>query len=186
VHGAVYTGWMLLLLLQVVLAATRRIVAHRKVGVVGIGYGVVLWVIGLVVTIAAPVMHVHAGEWTIDRAAGFTLFPLVDMVLFGGFFAGAIGYRNRPEIHKRLIVAATVALAFAAVARMRIASPPLFYLTWVSPMLAGIAFDLWTRKRVHPAYWISIAVMTVSFVRVPLRESEAWLKVGRALLAPFL
>jgi hypothetical protein len=185
-HGVIYTGWMLLLLLQVVLAATRRLAAHRKVGVFGIGYGIALWVIGLVVTIAAPVMHVHAGEWTIDRAAGFTLLPLVDMILFGGFFAGAVVYRNRPEIHKRLIVAATVSVAFAAVARMRIEPPALFYLTWVSPMLVGMAFDLWSRKRVHPVYWISMAAMSLAFVRVFFLESEAWLKIGRALLAPFV
>ena len=40
------------------------------------------------------------------------------MILFAGFFGAAVKYRNKPEIHKRLILAATVALAFAAVARM--------------------------------------------------------------------
>ena len=40
------------------------------------------------------------------------------MILFAGFFGAAVAYRNKPEIHKRLIIAATVALAFAAVGRM--------------------------------------------------------------------
>ncbi|MSU25251.1 MAG: hypothetical protein EXS32_15715 [Opitutus sp.] len=185
-HGAIFTGWMLLLLLQVGLAATGRLAAHRRVGTFGIGYGVVLWVVGLVVSWAAPLMHIRAGDWTMDRAAGFMILPLVDMVLWARFFGGAIAYRQRPEIHKRLMPAATVSLAFAAVARMQIKPPPLFYLTWVSPMLIGMAFDLWARKRVHPAYWISMAAMTLAFVRIFFMESEGWLKIGRALLKPLL
>src|SRR3954469_1562007 len=181
-HGAVFTGWMLLLLLQVGLAATGRIAAHRRVGNWGIGYGVLVLVTGLIATFAAPIMHIRAGEWTVERAAGFLIKPIFDMVLFAGFFGGAIFYRSRPEIHKRLILAATVSLAFAAVARMKIASPVLFYLAWVSPMLVGIAYDLWARRRAHPAYLISVGVMTVAFLRIFLVESEAWLKIGRALL----
>ena len=184
-HGAIYSGWMLLLLLQVGLAATGRIAAHRRVGTFGIWYGAAVLVIGLIVSFAAPVMHIRAGEWTVDRAAGFMILPLVDMILFGGFFGGAIVYRNRPEVHKRLIFAATVAVVFAAVARMNL--PPLwFYLVWMAPMLAGVAFDWTTRRRVHPVYLISIAAMTIAFTRVFLMTSEPWLVIGRALLAPFV
>jgi hypothetical protein len=185
-HGALFTGWMLLLFLQVALAATGRIAAHRRVGTFGIGYGIALWVVGCVVTIAAPVIHLRAGEWPLDRAAGFVILPLFDMVLWAGFFGGAIVYRARPEIHKRLMIAATVSLAFAAVARMQIKAPALFYLVWVAPMLVGMAFDRWSRKRVHPVYWISLAAMSLAFVRIFFMESEAWLKIGRALLRPFV
>ena len=37
-HGAVFTGWMALLLLQVSLAATGHVSTHRRVGSVGIWY----------------------------------------------------------------------------------------------------------------------------------------------------
>jgi hypothetical protein len=185
-HGAVYTGWMLLMLLQVGLVAMGRVGAHRRVGAFGIWYGGLVLVLGLIVSFAAPVMHIRAGEWPIDRAAGFMILPLFDMVLFGGFFGGAVAYRQKPEIHKRLILAATVSLAFAAVARMAIEPPGLFYLVWVSPMLLGIGYDLFSRKRVHPVYWLSLAAMSLAFLRLFLMTAEPWLKVGRALLAPFL
>lgn len=184
-HGAIYSGWMLLLLLQVVLAATGRVAAHRRVGTFGIGYGAAVLVIGLIVTWAAPIMHIRSGNWTVDRAAGFMILPLFDMVLFAGFFGGAVFYRRKPEIHKRLILAATVAVVFAAVARMNL-PPPLFYFVWMAPMLAGVVFDWVTRRRVHPVYLISIAAMTVAFARVFLMENEAWLRIGRGLLSPFL
>jgi hypothetical protein len=185
-HGAVFIGWMVLLLAQVGLVAMGRVRMHRRVGNVGIAYGALVLGMGLVVSFAAPVLHVRAGEWTIDRAAGFMLFPLVDMVLFAGFFGAAIAYRRRPEIHKRLILAATVSLAFAAVARMSFESPVVFLLVWLSPLFAGMAFDVFTRRRVHPAYFISVAVMAAAFVRIFFTQAEGWLMIGRALLAPFV
>ena len=185
-HGAVFSGWMVLLLAQVSLVATGRVRMHRRFGNVGIAYGTLVLGIGLVVSFVAPVLHVRAGEWTIDRAAGFMLLPLVDMVLFAGFFGAAIAYRRRPEIHKRLILAATVALAFAAVARMSFESPVVFLLVWLSPLFAGMAVDVFTRRRVHPVYFISVAIMAAAFVRIFFMQSEGWLMIGRALLAPLV
>ena len=106
---------------------------------------------------------------------------LWDMILFGGLFGAAVMYRNKPAIHKRLIVAATVALAFAAVGRMNLA-PPLFFLVWMAPMAALAAFDVISTRRVHKV----TAVMTIAFLRVLLIESEGWLVIGRALLRPFV
>jgi hypothetical protein len=185
-HGAVFSGWMVLLLTQVSLIATGRVQVHRRLGNFGIAYGALVLGLGLVVSFAAPALHVRAGEWTVDRAAGFLLLPLIDMVLFAGFFGAAIAYRRRPEVHKRLILAATVALAFAAVARMAFESPLVFLVVWLSPLFAAMVFDVFTRRRVHPVHFISATVMTGAFVRIFFMESEGWLRIGRALLAPFV
>lgn len=185
-HGAVFIGWMVLLLAQVSLVATGRVRLHRKVGTFGIGYGALVLVMGLVVSFAAPALHVRAGEWTMEKAAGFLLLPLVDMVLFGGFFGAAVAYRRQPEIHKRLILAATIALTFAAIARMSFASPLVFLLVWLSPILAAMAFDVWTRGRVHPVHYISAGAFGVAFVRIFFMDSGGWQKVGRYLLSPFV
>jgi MFS family permease len=184
-HGAIFTGWMALLFLQVGLAASGRVRTHRRVGKFGIGYGALVWIMGVIATFAAPVIHVQAGEWGVDQAAGFLILPIGDMVLFGGFFGAAVKYRHKPEIHKRLIVAATVALAFAAVARMNLALP-IFFLIWMVPMVALAAFDFLSTRKVHAVTALSIAVMAIAFPRVLLVESERWLVIGRALLRPFL
>jgi hypothetical protein len=184
-HGAVFTGWMALLLLQVSRAATGRVRLHRQVGRAGIAYGGLVLALGLIVSIAAPVMHVRAGEWTVERAAGFLLLPLVDMILFAGFFGAAIAYRHKTDVHKRLILAATVALAFAAVARMNL--PPLpFALLWLAPMAAAMIFDVTSVGRVHRVNVVATAVMAVAFVRIFLLESPAWLVVARPMLERFL
>jgi MFS family permease len=185
VHGAVFTGWMALLLLQVGLAATGRIRTHRRVGTFGIWYGAAVFVMGVIATFAAPVIHVRASAWTLDQAAGFLILPIGDMILFGGFFGAAVKFRNKPEIHKRLIVAATVALAFAAVARLNFPLP-IFFVLWTAPMAALAAFDFQSTGRVHSVTAICIAAMVIGFPRVLLIENEAWLVVGRAMLRPFL
>ena len=184
-HGAVFTGWMALLLLQVGLAATGRVSTHRRVGTFGIWYGALVLVLGIVVTFAAPVLHVRAGEWTMDQAAGFLIFPIGDMILFGGFFGAAVAYRHKPDIHKRLILAATVALAFAAVGRMGLPLP-WFALLWLSPMLLAMGYEFLSRRRVHRVDAITTAIMAVAFLRALLVESEGWIAVGQALLRPFL
>jgi len=184
-HGAIFTGWMMLLFLQVGLAASGRVRAHRRVGTFGIWYGVLVCIMGVIATVAAPVNHVRAGEWPLDQAAGFLILPIGDMILFGGFFGAAVNYRNKPELHKRLMIAATVALAFAAVARMNFA-PTVFFLVWMAPMVALAAFDFISTRRVHKVTVICSAVMAIAFLRVLLIESEGWLAIGRAMLQPFL
>ena len=186
-HGAVFAGWMVLFLIQAALIAGGETAVHRRIGnVLGIAYGVLVLALGLTVSFVAPVLHVRAGEWTVDRAAGFLIYPLVDMVLWAGFFSAAIAYRKKPELHKRLILAATVALAFAGASRMNIQKPLLFLVLWLSPLLGAMALDLFVRRRVHPVHWISLAVLCVAFVRIFFEHSAPWLRIGRALLAPVL
>ena len=120
-----------------------------------------------------------------DQAAGFLILPIGDMILFGGLFGAAVKFRNQPELHKRLIVAATVALAFAAVGRMNVA-PLTFFLIWIAPMAALAVFDFLSTGRVHRVTAICIAVMAIGFPRIMLVENPSWIAIGRALLRPFI
>lgn len=185
-HASIFVGWMALLLVQVALVSARRVRAHRRLGMLGIAVGALVLASGLTVSFAAPVLHVRAGEWTADQAAGFLLLPLVDMVLFAGFFGAAIAFRRKPEIHKRLILAATVALAFAAVGRLPIRSELALLAIWLSPLLAAMIVDLYARGRVHRTHVISLVVLAAASCRIAFTESAAWLRVGHMLLSIFL
>jgi hypothetical protein len=185
-HAAVFGGWMLLLLAQVALVAAGRVRAHQRVGNAGIAYGGLVLALGLAVAFAAPAMQVRSGAWTPDAAASFLILPLGDMALFGGLFGAAIAYRRRPEIHKRLMLAATVALAFPAAARLAGEPNPAFVGLWLAPLLAAMGWDFWARGRPHPVLVLSLGVLLLGFARVFLMESEGWMRVGGALLAPFL
>ena len=199
VHAAVYVGWLALLIAQTVLAARGDIAPHRRVGKFGIAYGGLVWVLGLIVAIAMPVTNVHSGLWTIERAEQFLAIPLGDMALFGAFFGAAIGYRRRPEIHKRLIILAAVAVMFAAVGRAftnvgvllgdpdaPLGGDPARLFAWYSPVLVAMAHDLVTRRRIHPAYWLGALAMAVALLRLPYSQTEGWHGIAHKVLAPFL
>lgn len=182
-HAAVFTGWMALLLAQVLLVRQRQIQLHRRLGQAGIYYGVVVFLMGLVVTAVAPAVHVLRQEWSLDQAAGFVIYPAGDMVLFGSLFAAAVLNRKRPEIHKRCILLATVALMFAPVARWVGPAGALPLLAvWLSPALIATAADWHRMRRVHPALLIGTAWLLVGFARVALEHSPLWLPSGRALV----
>ena len=184
-HGIVFIGWMTLLLAQVGLVALGRTAAHKKIGNLGMVYGAAVLVMGLVVGFAAPILHVAAGEWTTDRAAGFLLIILGDMALFGGFFVAAMIYRRKPEIHKRLILLATVALLFAAVGRMNFLPLPAAPFVWLSPVLIAMGYDFATCRRVDKVYVLGVVILLVGACRLLIVESEVWLRIGRPLLAIF-
>jgi hypothetical protein len=199
VHAAVYVGWLALLVAQSVLAARGRIATHKRVGSFGIAYGALVWTLGVAVAFAMPVINFRSGAWPMARAESFLAVPLGDMVLFGGFFAAAIAYRARPEIHKRLIVLAAVAVMFAAVGRAFTAASTLVGDTnaalggrtarlalWYSPVLVAMAHDLATKRRIHPVYLIGAAVMAVLFLRVPYSQTDHWRAIARAARAVHL
>lgn len=186
-HAAVFSGWMLLLLTQVVLVFRRRVGTHRQLGRWGVYYGVLVLVMGLVITIAAPVQNVLAGRSTLDEAAGFLILPLGDMLLFGGFFAAGIGYRRKKELHKRLMVLASIALLFAPAARIGGEIGPLaILLIWFLPLALVVAHDVITRHRIAPVYLAGTTILLVAFARLSLMDAQPWLVVGRRLLAPWL
>lgn len=185
VHGAIFLGWMGLFAAQVALVSTGHTRLHRRLGMFGIGYGVLLLLVGLAVSVYAPVIHIRSGAWDLDAAASFLMLPLGDMALFAGLFGAAIRYRRQPEVHKRLMLLATVAIVFAAVSRrIPYEQPWTFLAIWLAPVAAATVYDWRTRGRVHRVYLLGVVVLVAAFLRVFVRESELWLAIGRALLAP--
>jgi hypothetical protein len=184
VHGVIYIGWMALLILQVTLAARGQIRTHRAVCSFGIGYGALIWIVGVIVSFAAPAFNVNSGEWTVDQAAAFIPIPLGDMVLFGSFFLAAVINRSKPELHKRLMVLATMAILFAAAFRLQNAgvSIPVAIVVWYVPLAMAMVYDFVQRGRVHVLYLIGAVVMGIALLRLPFGETETWLRIGRPIV----
>ena len=184
VHGVIYIGWMFLFIAQTTLAARGQIRAHRTVGSFGLGYGAVVWVVGIAVSFIAPALNVTSGEWTVDQAAEFLPIPLGDMILFGSFLAAAAIYRGQPEIHKRLMMIATFAVVFAAAFRLQNAGVPrpAAIVIWFVPLALAIAYDVKQRGRVHPVYWIGGVAMAIALLRLPFGTTETWLRLGRPII----
>jgi hypothetical protein len=136
IHGAVLTAWFVWLLVQTSLVAARRVDIHRRFGVTGVALGLSILVISPFVTLGAVNRLSAAYGW--DSALPFTVVALsgspintvnefVATVAWGNFaylvafavlLTGAVIYRRRPDVHKRLISLASVAIIGPALTRI--------------------------------------------------------------------
>lgn len=186
VHAAVFSVWVLVLVAQAAVVVAGNVRLHRRLGVAGMLYGAFVFVVGLLVSVGAPALRVRANFYSLDVGGIIVLYNLTDMLLFGAFLALAFAHRNRPELHKRWIIAATAALLGAALGRVVPGNSPQYLLLWLSPLLALAAIDLLTRRRLHWIPVVSSALLVVAFFKTPLYAASIWRDVGRALLRPFV
>ncbi len=181
-HAAVYVGWLAIFVTQALLAATGHVAAHMKLGRIAIGYGVLVIAVGVLTAFARFALRVRAGEAA--DAQEQLLGPLLDMLVFAPFFAAAIYYRRKPELHKRLMIVATTSLLIAAVTRMPFLGQPrnllLVHLIWMAPILLAMAHDFWRQRRIHPVYVAGLVVLLLEgpLVRAHARTSELWLDMS--------
>ena len=178
IHAIIYSGWIVIFITQTLLVLNRRLNWHRKLGWFAVAYAALM----IAVVLTALVMrfsNLHAaGE--IREAHRSLIISSVDLLLFGGFLSAAIIYRKKPQIHKRLIIMATVVLLGPAAGRMIfLPSPALALLVMYSPILFGMAFDFATRRKVHAVYIIGLILHVVSLARLPLQDSETWFSFSK-------
>ena len=173
-HATVFAGWIALFTTQALLPAFGRVDLHRKLGKFGIGYAVFLVAVGLITTVNRVAFYFNDGQEA--RAKAFLIAPLSDMIVFPIFFSAAIAYRRQPEIHKRLMLVATVMLTIAAVGRMEFL-PSSYFATiavWLSPLYLAMIYDFYKSRIIHPAYVIGLLTLAIVPLRGRLTPSEEW------------
>jgi len=186
VHATVFSLWVLVLVAQAAVVVAGNVRLHKRLGTIGMLYGAFVFAVGLLVSVGAPVVRVRAAFYPLEVGGIVAIYNLTDILLFGAFLALAFAYRNRPEPHKRWIIAATAALCGAALGRVVPGGTMQYLLLWLSPLLALVAVDLVTRRRVHWVPIVSGALLVVAFFKVPLYAAPVWREVGAALLRPFV
>jgi hypothetical protein len=198
-HGTLFSIWMVFYIAQTAAVASGRIARHRAWGIVGVSIATAMVLLGFGAALDSLRHGIATGHG--DAVKAFLVVPLVSIVTFAGFFAAAVGYNRRAEIHKRLMLAANVAILPAAVARvffvlqtgggpgMRpgVGAPPPVQIAMVPALLcqlllvAGMIYDWRTRGRPHPAYLISLAILlAVTFLFEPISRSPGWIAFATA------
>jgi hypothetical protein len=174
VHGALFTAWALLFIVQTTLVANRRVAVHRRLGVAGAVLAAVMVVVGVRVAITAAARG--AAPPGMDPLA-FMAVPFFDMVLFTGLVSTALVRRRDKDAHKRLMLLAYVSSIPAAVARL----PGVVALGRAGLSLAfifiaaGVIYDLVSRRRVHPVYvWGGTLVVLSVPIRLAISGTPAW------------
>lgn len=177
-HGLVFTGWMVLLVVQAGLGAADRRDLHKLLGITGLGFAVAMIVLGTL-----------AGLGGIHRASGppvvpplsWSAIPLLSVPAFGGLILAALWQRRNSPAHKRLMVLGTIAMMGAAFGRM----PAFAGLAGIVLLpnlliLAIVVWDVATRRRVHPATaWGGLVAFVGITLPIFVWQTDAWTGFAR-------
>jgi hypothetical protein len=189
IHGAVFSAWMLLFVAQATLVRADRCDLHRQLGIAGAALAVLMVWAGAAAALGVAVRFEASGF----RPHGLTpvafLAVQLGMLLqFATFIALAIGFRRRADVHKRLMVLATISILPPAIARLHLENygltvPHAATLIAYLFVLVAAGHDYARVRRVHPAYlWGGLAMLAWMFLRSELGKTEAWHAIGRWLI----
>ncbi|MBW8814377.1 MAG: hypothetical protein JF588_13195 [Caulobacterales bacterium] len=162
VHGAVFTLWVALLIVQPSLVVAGDVRRHRQLGVAGAGLAAAMVVMGLTATLFS-ISHHRVPSFFPPGI--FLVMNGLGIVVFGGLVAAAVVQRGKPEWHKRLMLCATAAILGPGLGRFLpmdsfgAAAPLVMFAVNDAILLAGPAADLVVRRRIHPAYLWGVAVV---------------------------
>jgi len=178
IHGLVMTLWFVLFFVQTMLVAKGRTDLHRRLGILGALWAVLVVVVGVITAIDAGRRGASPGPPPLM----FLVVPLGDMLVFSILAGTGLALRRRSDFHKRLMLVATLSMLPAAIARIPLAvvqaNRPLvpFGLTDII-ILTCVAYDTWTHRRLHPALgWAALLVVASHPLRFMLAQTHAWMR----------
>jgi hypothetical protein len=190
IHGAVMSSWLVLFFVQACLISARRTQWHRRLGIFGIVLAIGVVLLGSTTTIGAAAREVGRHSDEANARVMVLCLELVQMALFAGFVAAAIGMRRRPDYHKRLMLLATACMMPSAFSRIplnltfmvsgNVSILLLFDLCVIIPAF----IDTFRNHRLHPAFgWgglIAVGALNVGYL---VAISSQWLRFGTRLVS---
>jgi uncharacterized membrane protein YozB (DUF420 family) len=183
VHGALFTAWVLLFVVQTSLISARRVSVHRRVGVFGAVLAAAMIVVGPLVAIA---LARRGGAPPGIDPLSFLVIPLFDIVMFATFVTTALLKRRDRESHKRLMLLAYASILAAPAARLpgvMPLGPFAFYGLAFLFVIAGIVYDYASRGRLHRVYMWGAPLLAASVpLRLMLSATPAWHAFARFLI----
>lgn len=190
-HALFFYGWLALFIAQARLVGSQRVARHRELGVFGVAVATGMCFVGT----AAAVHSLRQGiAWGFgDAARAFSVVPLTGIAFFALLFTLALLNTRRLDVHKRLLVVATISLLQAAAGRVVLmalgaappttpgVAPPPVAVTLLPgllsnlPLLWAMIHDKRTLGRVHRVYWIwGGALVALQVLRIPISGTAAW------------
>jgi len=193
-HAAMSIAWLALFFVQTALAATLQIALHRRLGAMTMLLAPVMIISGYVVAIAMARRGFDlSGDLGIDADPLLGLVnPLGDLATFGILVAGGYWYRQRRDVHKRLMLLATVGgLMLAPLAHLIGHSPlpremaPIALIPMVIFLFASAAYDRVSLGRIHPvSLWGATAILIWDLLRnIAIGPSAAWHQFAQWLIS---
>lgn len=204
-HGIILTGWFVVLVLQASLVRTGNTAVHRKFGYFFAAYAAVVVGGGLMATLTTVPRSLAAGMTfdsnmaDLDPAMGGSLTYLAfisgvvwaniqSVIGFATLVALAVVFRRKTDIHKRLIIIATIGLLPPALARIARAEflggeqGPFLPIALLSLLAAVSVHDKLSTGRFHPASVLaSIYTLVLGGLGTWVAQTEFGLSFVRSL-----
>ena len=182
-----FTAWILLFLVQSCLVSARRTDLHRRLGVFAGLLVVPMLVSGVTVALAwaRQESSVAVGALARESRLVVMVIPLASVLLFASLAGIGLYMRRRSDVHKRLMLLATIALLPPALGRIPILAangPAAFFGVTLLFVLSIVLYDYRTWRRVHPASLWGGLCLAASFPgRIALANTDAWQTFARWL-----
>jgi hypothetical protein len=188
VHGAAFFAWMLLFTVQAALVPAGQWRWHRRLGLASVPLALVMVAscIAVGALLARAELAGRAENGGVDGFAGV----VGAMAVFALLYTAALLQRQRPEVHKRLMFLATVAILWPAWFRFRhyfpeVPRPELTFGLLASDAVIAVAMlrDRLRFGRVHPVLlWVGTALFLEHVLELALFGTPAWRALSLWLL----
>ena len=114
IHGAIYTVWMLLLTMQVLLVVRDRVALHRRLAWLLAGWACLMGVMGPVAIMASQAANIRGGPVSDPP---FLSVAFNNVLCFLILIGCGLALRRNPAAHRRLMMLSSVSLADPGFAR---------------------------------------------------------------------
>jgi hypothetical protein len=174
VHAAVFSAWVVLLIVQSGLVQNGNVRLHRRLGWFGLGLGCCVAGLGMWTAVVMRAFDLEHGGELAASAPNLTIAGL-DIASFTVPFALGILLRRNKEAHRRLMLVATIGLCSAAF--VRFPAPlgwPWYYAGTDALVLLGVLRDLAVTRRVHTVYAVALPAMMVAQLLVMKVDLHYW------------
>lgn len=191
IHGAVFSLYLLLFLVQTALVSARKVHWHRQLGLWIYGLACIMVPLGIFTAMdelrrkagAGPPWEFVYDPWT------FSLVSVMGISMFGALIAASYIARRKPDVHKRLALYATLAMMDAATDRWPWEAWGVNHIdawqqwTYASLMLLPVVYDLISLHRIHRATLVAAPfAITLHRLEIPLGLTPAWHTVSNLML----
>jgi hypothetical protein len=184
-HSLIAAMWLALFITQTVLVRGGNTRVHRRLGWIGIPLAIAVVATGYATTIAQG-KRGFALWWTPDLkvdSLAELVHPLGDLLTFSLLITAALIFRRRSDVHKRLMLLATVGSLMAAPLAHVLgyfpalrALPPLILLPLAALYFSSAIHDRLTLGRIHPvSKWVGLSLLVFAVLRAAvIGPSAAW------------
>lgn len=152
IHGAVFTSWIALLIVQTLLVGSGHTRLHRQLGLLGLGMSPLVVLLGVLV--AMEMLERFAATPGVDSPLIFAV-ALSEIAGFAVPVFFALRLRRNREFHKRLMMIGTIAMTTAGFGRWPVSfllHKPLPAMVAAFTLLGLVmAFDMLSARRLHAA-----------------------------------